>query len=167
MENTWPIAYKGKITALVQYCWQNFDKMQLFFKNELIYSRRSHCPEAAGWPWKWAQQSGPFWVGRRDAGCLQHIRPDLMGTVGAPELILYQDSAALSAPFSGQELGKGKSTRFVRKQYWRKEGRKPTSSLRSSLIEGSVVCYLAKSTNDLCFSLSWRESWEISFLTSF
>lgn len=55
----------------------------------------------------------PFLGGRRDAGWIEHIRPDLMGTVGAPELILYQDSGALTAPFSGQELRKGK---FVRLQ---------------------------------------------------
>lgn len=69
-------------------------------------------------------QSGPgdgqskvaLFGGRRDAGCLENIRPGLMGTVGAPELILYQDSGALTAPFSGQELRKGKPTRFVRVQ---------------------------------------------------
>lgn len=41
------------------------------------------------------------------------------------------------------------------------------SSLRSSLIEGIVVFYLAKSANNLCFPLSWRESWKSSFFTSF
>lgn len=117
MENMWPIAYKAKITALVQYWWQICDKIQVFCKSlQKNLQQGKPLPRSIKVALGIGTASGPFWVGRKDARCLECITLDLMGTVGAPGLILYQDSGALTAPSSGQELRQGKPTRFARVQ---------------------------------------------------
>lgn len=70
--------------AFVQNLWQNSGKMQIFYKNELIHSRRSHVLEQKGGPGEGQSKVAPFGWGRRDAGCPQGVSLDPVGTVGDP-----------------------------------------------------------------------------------
>lgn len=136
------------MTAFVHYLWQKFVKMQVFCRNSLIYSRRSHCPGTGGWPWGWEREAAPFGWRRRDVGCSECLSLDSAAGGGS-----WFCAGTMVPPLPRSQPGAGMGGSPAGLQ-----GLEPSPSFT----EGIVPSYLAKLINSVTCFLLFPGSWEKS-----